>query len=209
LSRHDSRGLTPEFLRGDGVRGGMSRLRLVSPDHPAAAPLLAGLRREYHDLYGPEAADLDRYSPLEFLPPAGAFVILEDGGATAAGGALRRLGPGVGEIKRMWTAPAHRGRGHARRVLLALEEAATRRGYYTLRLETGDQMTAAIALYRSAGYEPITGYGPWGADPRALSFEKRLDMRDHLAPDELDRGEILVRKMLEHHAFHARLREVA
>jgi GNAT superfamily N-acetyltransferase len=188
----------------------MSRLRLISPDNPAAAPLLAGLRREYHDLYGPEAAaDLDRYSPLEFLPPAGAFVVLEDDGATVAGGALRRLGPGVGEIKRMWTAPSQRGRGHARRVLAALEEAAARRSYHTLRLETGDQLTAAIALYESAGYEPIPGYGPWGADPRALSFEKRLDVRDHLAADELDRGEILVRKMLEHHSLHARLREAA
>jgi GNAT superfamily N-acetyltransferase len=188
----------------------MSRLRLISPDHPAAAPLLAGLRREYHDLYGPETAvDLDRYSALEFLPPAGAFVILEEEGATVSGGALRRLGPGIGEIKRMWTAPSHRGRGYSRRILTALEEAAVRRGYHTVRLETGDKLTAAIGLYRSAGYEPIPGYGPWAGDPRALSFEKRLDVRDHLAADELDRSEVLVRKMLEHHSLHARLREAA
>ena len=79
-------------------------LRLVTPSHPAAVPLLAGLRREYTDV---------------------------------AGGALRRLGPGVGEIKGLWTAPAHRGRGYGRRVLQALEAAAVRRGYHTLRLETG------------------------------------------------------------------------
>jgi hypothetical protein len=51
----------------------MRILRLVAPTHPAAAPLLAGLRQEYTDLYGPAVAtELDRHSPVEFLPPSGA-----------------------------------------------------------------------------------------------------------------------------------------
>jgi GNAT superfamily N-acetyltransferase len=182
----------------------------VTPTHPAAAPLLAGLRHEYTRAYGPEVAlELDRYSIYEFLPPGGAFIVLEVDGMTVAGGALRRLGPGVGEIKRMWTAPAQRGRGYGRRILAALEAAAVRRGYHTLRLETGDVLDAAIGLYRSSGYEPIEAYGFWGADPRALSFEKRLDVWEHFATDELDRREVLVRKMLEHHPLHAGLREAA
>jgi GNAT superfamily N-acetyltransferase len=185
-------------------------LRLVTPTHPAAAPLLAGLRQEYMQAYGPAAvSDLDRYSSFEFLPPAGAFIVLEVDGVTVAGGALRRLEPGVGELKRMWTAPAQRGRGYARRVLAALEAAAVRRGYHTLRLETGDRLEAAIGLYESSGYAPISGYGPWGADPRAVSFEKRLDGAYDLAADELDRREILMRQMLQHHPLDAGLRQVA
>jgi GNAT superfamily N-acetyltransferase len=189
----------------------MAVLRLITPAHPAAAPLLAGLRREYTDFYGPEvAAEVDRNSIFEFLPPAGAFIVLEEDGVTLAGGALKRLAPGVGEIKRMWTAPRHRGRGYGRRVLVALEQAALRRGYHTLRLETGDVLDAALGLYRSAGYVEIQSYGAhWGADPRARSFEKRLDVRDDFAPDELDGREILVRKMLEHHALDARVRKAA
>jgi GNAT superfamily N-acetyltransferase len=190
---------------------GVSVLRLVTPTHPAAAPLLAGLRQIYQDLYGPEVAtEVDRYSTFEFLPPAGAFLVLEADGVTIAGGALRRLSPGVGEIKRMWTAPEHRGQGHGRRVLAALEAAAVRRGYHTLRLETGDLLDAAIGLYRSAGYEPIPSYGPhWGTDPRARCFEKRLDGGYDLATDELDRREVLVRKMLEHHPLDAGVRKPA
>jgi len=189
----------------------MEVLRLVTPMHPAAAPLLAGLRHEYTQLYGPHAAsELDLYSVFEFLPPGGAFIVLEVDGVTVAGGALRRLAAGVGEIKRMWTAPHHRGRGYARRILAALEAAAVRRGYHTLRLETGDAMDAAIGLYGSAGYEPIPSYGEhWGADPRCRSFEKRLDGAYDLATDELDRREILVRKMLEHHPLDAGLRQAA
>jgi hypothetical protein len=108
---------------GPRVCPGMSVvLRLVSPSHPAAAPLLAALRQEYADLYGSDVAtELDRYPPIEFLPPSGAFLILEDDGMTAAGGALRRLGGGASEIKRMWTAPRFRGRGYARLVLAELE----------------------------------------------------------------------------------------
>ena len=185
-------------------------LRLVTPTHPAAAPLLAGLRHEYMQAYGPEAvSDLDRYSIFEFLPPAGAFIVLDVGGMTVAGGALRRLEPGVGEIKRMWTAPDHRGRGYGRRVLAALEAAAARRGYHTLRLETGDRLEAAMGLYESSGYARISGYGTWGADARATSFEKRLDGAYDLATDELDRREILVRKMLQHHPLDAGLRQAA
>jgi GNAT superfamily N-acetyltransferase len=189
----------------------MEVLRLVTPTHPAAAPLLAGLRHEYTQLYGPEVAkELDLYSILEFLPPAGAFIVLEIDGVTVAGGALRRLAAGVGEIKRMWTAPEHRGRGYARRVLVALEAAAARRGYHTLRLETGDVMKAAMRLYESAGYEPIASYGNhWGMDPRCRPYEKRLDGAYDLTTDELDRREILVREMLEHHPLDAGLRQAA
>jgi ribosomal protein S18 acetylase RimI-like enzyme len=188
----------------------MSVLRLVSPTQPVAAPLLAGLRQEYTDLYGTDvAAEVDRYSPMEFLPPSGAFLIVEHDGMTVAGGALRRLGHGAGEIKRMWTAPRFRGRGYARRVLGALEDAAGRRGYHTLRLETGNLQLAAIALYRSAGYEEIANYGAHAADPRCVSFEKRLDVRDHFAPHAPDRREVAVRQMLEHDALDAGGRKAA
>jgi GNAT superfamily N-acetyltransferase len=188
----------------------MTSLRLVSPTQPAAAPLLAGLRQEYSMLYGPEVAtELDRYAPIEFLPPSGAFLVVEHDGMTVAGGALRRIGGGTGEIKRMWTAPRFRGRGYARLVLVELEGAALRRGYHTLRLETGSLQIAAIALYTDAGYAEIGNYGANGADPRCVSFEKRLDGRDHVAPHALHRGHVGVRQMLEHHPLDARRLEAA
>jgi ribosomal protein S18 acetylase RimI-like enzyme len=109
----------------------------------------------------------------------------------------------------MWTAPDHRGRGYSRRVLAALEEAAVRRGYHAIRLQTGVLQTAAIGLYESSGYEPTAAWGRYADDSRLLSFEKPLDVRDHLAAHELDRGEIVVRKMLEHHSLDARRREAA
>ena len=85
----------------------MTVLDLVRPEHPAAAAVLAAIERE-DDLHHPE----------EFAPPHGAFVVIRDGDETMAGGGLRRVSDGVGEIRRMWTAPlfeisAHWRRAHA------------------------------------------------------------------------------------------------
>jgi ribosomal protein S18 acetylase RimI-like enzyme len=141
----------------------MTVLDLVRPEHPAAAAVLAG------------AGDLeDVFHPEEFAPPHGAFVVIRRDGETMAGGALRRLSDGVGEITRMWTAPRARGCGYARRVLAVLEATAIDYGYHTLRLETATPQLAAIALYRSVGYEPAEAYGLFRDDPRFVYFEKRL-----------------------------------
>lgn len=121
------------------------------------------------DLVRPELDGLDH--PDEFAPPTGAFVVIRDGEEILAGGGLRRLSDGVGEIKRMWTAPRARGRGYARRVLAVLEATALDYGYRTLRLETASSAAAAIALYRSVGYEQIE---PSGLSTDFVYYEKRL-----------------------------------
>ncbi len=74
----------------------------------------------------------------------------------------------------MWTAPAHRRRGHSRRVLRALERVARERGYERMRLQTGTAQPEALALYLSENYARIAPYGPYREDPRCVCFEKRL-----------------------------------
>jgi GNAT superfamily N-acetyltransferase len=161
-------------------RLGPARIRRIiiaqtDPGSPAAAPLVRSLEAEYRALYGEEVArELSLYAASEFGPPTGAFLLATTGTETIAGGALRRWSAGVGEIKRMWTNPAHRGQGHGRRILAALEEVAARYGYRALRLETGCQQTAAIALYCSSGYRCIPGYRRYADDARSVSFEKTL-----------------------------------
>ena len=141
---------------------------------PAAAPLIAALEEEYAQYGALTAGELQAYDDAEFAPPVGALLLAVVDGETIAGGALRRLADGVGEVKRMWTAPAHRRRGHSRRILAALEATAAGYGYRTLRLETALGQESAIALYRSAGYVETADYGRLAGDPRCISFEKRL-----------------------------------
>ena len=141
----------------------------------AAAPLVDGLMAHYRRNYGAFVDDeFDAYVDAEFEPPRGALLLLVAGGETIAGGALRMLGDGMGEIKRMWTAPAHRRQGHAAGVLAELERLAAELGLHTLRLETGDLEIGAIRLYRASGYVEIEPYGRMSDHPRCVCFEKRL-----------------------------------
>jgi ribosomal protein S18 acetylase RimI-like enzyme len=59
-------------------------------------------------------------------------------------------------------------------VLEELEAAARRLGYTGVVLETGELQTAAVALYRSAGYEPVPCYGVYASREWSRCFEKRL-----------------------------------
>ncbi|OLB65444.1 MAG: hypothetical protein AUI10_06745 [Actinobacteria bacterium 13_2_20CM_2_72_6] len=95
-------------------------------------------------------------------------------GRPVACGALQPLGDGVGEIKRMYVRPPHRGQGLSRLILAALEELATQRGFHTLRLETGGYLVPAVGLYRGAGYLPIPLFGEYVGNPRSVCFEKSL-----------------------------------
>jgi GNAT superfamily N-acetyltransferase len=91
-------------------------------------------------------------------PPGGAFVVARLQEATVACGGLQEIGPGIGEIKRMWVSADARGRGLGRRLLRRLEDEAASIGHHTVRLDTNSQLPEAVALYRSAGYVGIDRY---------------------------------------------------
>jgi GNAT superfamily N-acetyltransferase len=111
----------------------------------------------------------------EFEPPDGVFLVLVEDGVTVAGGALRRLSVDTCEVKRMWTAAAHRRKGLASTVLDALEAVARDRGYSRLRLETGPAQPEARALYERRGYRHIPTYGKY---EQATAFELRLHVTE-------------------------------
>jgi GNAT superfamily N-acetyltransferase len=134
-------------------------IRRVRGDDPAARALLAAMEAWIADHLGP--ATPDRTSTVraqEMSPPDGVFVLVSDAGQVVAGGGVRRLEGSVGEIKRMFVLEEARGRGHARRLLEALEDAARDLGYQRLRLDTAPSMSTAMGLYRRAGYRDIPDY---------------------------------------------------
>jgi ribosomal protein S18 acetylase RimI-like enzyme len=75
----------------------------------------------------------------------------------------------------MFVRVEHRRRGHGRRMLTALEDWARDRGYRQVVLETGLAQPEAIALYRSAGYREIAGFGHYRDSPQSRSFARDLD----------------------------------
>jgi ribosomal protein S18 acetylase RimI-like enzyme len=134
-------------------------VRRVRGDDPAARELVTAMEAWVTENFGPATpARTSTVTAEEMAPPHGVFVVLYEDGEAVAGGGLRRLGDGVAEIKRMFVQRAARGRGHGRRVLSALEDAAVELGYRRIRLDTAQSMTTAIALYRGAGYRDIPDY---------------------------------------------------
>ena len=135
-------------------------VRALPADRPPASELIEAMVAEMTALYG---ARIDRdgmpsAGPAEMGPPGGVFLVLYDDGRPVAGGGVKRLGDGLGEIKRMYVVPEARRRGIARRLLGALEGAARELGYARVRLDTGRLQPHAEAFYVAAGYRRIPDY---------------------------------------------------
>jgi len=131
------------------------------------------VQAEYVSLYG--GIDNTPMDPAEFAPPKGTFLVAWAGDAPVAMGGLRAAGDDDVELKRMFVPVEHRGKGYAKAVLSALEEAAGTLGYRRLILETGTMQPAAIALYEAAGYERIPGFGYYRESPMNRCYAKRLN----------------------------------
>jgi putative acetyltransferase len=145
----------------------------VDPAEPEAAALIAALDRDLNARYpGLEIHGIDA---ANFRAAGGVFLIGRVAEIAVACGALRPMDdPGVVEVKRMYVRDSHRGHGFGRTILRALEAIAVRRGYRTIRLETGGSQPEAIALYQSAGYHLIPCYRDHAFDPISRCFEKQL-----------------------------------
>ena len=115
-------------------------------DSSASAPLVSALWSELLERYGQPDPDPDGVTAATLAPPEGAFVVAWADTTPVGCGGLRRFEAGVGEVKRMYVAPPHRGRGIGRAVLAALETRARNLGYHRLILETGLRQPEAMAL---------------------------------------------------------------
>ncbi|HUA25541.1 MAG TPA: helix-turn-helix domain-containing GNAT family N-acetyltransferase [Steroidobacteraceae bacterium] len=108
----------------------------------------------------------------EMAPPGGRMIMARLFGEPVGCGAIRTLGPGVGELKRMWISPDVRGLGVGRRLLGELERAAMAMNLHTVRLDTNGSLAEALHLYRTSGYREIAAYNH---NPYAQHwFEKQL-----------------------------------
>ena len=91
-------------------------------------------------------------------PPDGIIYLLVVEGDTAGMGALRKLGDEIREIKRMYIRPLYRGRGHGKQMLNKLLEAGREFECSSFLLDTAKFMTAALHIYRSAGFKEREEY---------------------------------------------------
>ena len=147
-------------------------IRPAAYEDVVAAELIELVQQEYVVRYG--GRDDAPVDPAEFSPPLGLFLVAVLDGLPVGCGGWRDLGDGRVEVKRMFTAPAARGRGVARALLAELERTAAAAGHDRVVLETGLAQPEAMTLYASAGYDPLDGFGHYAGQPLSRSFGKDL-----------------------------------
>jgi DNA-binding MarR family transcriptional regulator len=142
------------------IHAGEIEVRVEPPDGPDATACLEAYFKELAERFegGFDPAIPHAARPEQLTPPAGYFMVARVRGRVAGCGALKLVGGGIGEVKRMWTADFARGQGVARTVLAAIEAKARELDLHTLRLETNKALVEAHALYRAAGYREVPAF---------------------------------------------------
>lgn len=147
-----------------------SVIRTTSQD-PAFRELVALLDMDLAARNGDNNAFFAQYNKLEHIQHV---VMVAHGERPVGCGAFKPFDGDAVEMKRMFTMPGHRRQGIGSTVLHALEQWAMELGQVRRVLETGKNMTEAVALYGRHGYRLIPNYGPYIGVVDSLCFEKVL-----------------------------------
>ncbi|HNY00957.1 MAG TPA: GNAT family N-acetyltransferase [Bacteroidales bacterium] len=110
-----------------------------------------------------------------YAPSGGGIILMKEEvtGTFPGCAAIRRIDTGTAELKRMYIRDTCRGRGLGRRLLDEAIDLARGLNYRVIRLDTMPTMSAAIALYKSAGFREIPPYR-FNPDQGAVFMEKHL-----------------------------------
>lgn len=143
-------------------------IRLDDLQGPEIRALLEEHLRHMHEMSPPESVHALDIAALR--RPDVTFWTAWEGAALLGCGALRELDPTHGEIKSMRTSRAHLRRGTARAMLAHIVDAARRRGYARLSLETGSMTGFAPArrLYAGFGFAICPPFGDYVDDPNSV-----------------------------------------
>jgi ribosomal protein S18 acetylase RimI-like enzyme len=130
---------------------------------PADMDGIRGLIREYIDSMALNLCFQGIDEELAALPgkysePDGALIVAEAGGALCGCVALKKIGDGVCEMKRLFVRDAFKGKGIGRELVRRIIDEGRSKGYRFMRLDTLESMKPAIALYRSFGFGETGAY---------------------------------------------------
>lgn len=149
----------------------MYHLIKTNSEHPDFIRLVQQLDADLAERDGAEHAFYHQFNGIQQLNHV---VLLYDADTLVGCGAFKELSKDTVEVKRMYTLPVHRSKGHASRILEALEQWAKEEHYSIAVLETGKRQLEAIELYKKNGYSIIPNYGQYAGIENSICFQKIL-----------------------------------
>jgi putative acetyltransferase len=112
--------------------------------------------------------------PGKYAPPEGRLLLAHHEDQLAGCVALRSLGDGICEMKRLYVRPSYRGTGLGRVLLDWIVDEAKLIGYAKMRLDTmPGKMDRAIEMYRRLGFREI---GPYYDNPHSTAMYMELEL---------------------------------
>jgi putative acetyltransferase len=141
------------------------------PRAPAAHALLMSSHALMQELFPAEdiyALDIEDLCALDIR-----FFIAREGETILGTGALA-LRTDYGEVKSMFTAQQARGKGVAAALLRQIEDEARSENLPALKLETGEELAAAIRLYERHGFTRCAIFGDYQPNSTSVYMEKKL-----------------------------------
>lgn len=94
----------------------------------------------------------------KYGPPNGKTLLARRDGHVVGAGAYRDLGEGICEMKRLYVGEQFHGHGAGRQLCEALIATARADGFHLMRLDTGNLLKEAIAMYKSIGFRECPPY---------------------------------------------------
>ncbi|EJL21713.1 GNAT family N-acetyltransferase [Novosphingobium sp. AP12] len=149
----------------------------IQPDDLTGEAVLALLQLHLDEMHQWSPPESVHAMPAERLrQPDVAFFSAWDGETLAGCGAIKHLDDTQGELKSMRVAPAYRGKGVGRAILLRLLEEARSRGYTRVSLETGrpEPFQPAQGLYRAHGFAECAPFGNYVSDDFSICMTLEL-----------------------------------
>ena len=148
---------------------------VVEPGDPQSPAALALLRASHDLMTRLFHPDENHFLSVDQLCGPDIRFFTARRGADVIGCGALALRDGYGEIKSMYVAETARNTGAASALLRQIEDEARAQDLAWLRLETGDRLTAARALYTRHGFAERGPFGAYAANATSVFMEKPLD----------------------------------
>jgi putative acetyltransferase len=151
---------------------------IISAESPAHYARARRMIEDYQRWLGIDLCFQNFATELEMLStmygaPRGALLLAEMDGEDAGCIALRDMGDGIAEMKRLYVASDYRGLGIGRSLTEEFIKVARHLGYTSVRLDTIPRLGVAYTIYQKLGFRKIRPY-THNPDPDAIFLELTL-----------------------------------